>query len=377
MRPNGRNWSRSWISSPSSISIQTGEDIQHKVCHRPDQVLRTLGSRAGRSSGTPQTLPAADPDSPGSARQLRAKAGRVPGLCSLGDVSTSTRFLLVRADGDSGRRRYPDCRGIAPLVRRQPVSRPASSAMTTRCPAALAQKSAIASRRRTCAKFTATQLEVVHWPPHRRCRPAPGRPGPSGGDRLSLPRRPGSVRERPATSFRCRGSARAAASITVGSWHRCPSRSRRKPAMSAREGRGSPAGVTLIEQLVFIIVVSVGVIGLLSTLPRAALFGRSPVKEAAIGCRRSTARRNLHQPRPYMRPDDANASTPPIGDQPHLRGDRSGQWRRHLGAGARRPEPRTGSGRCSTTWPITPVITRTGDRPQRANALAVFGQTSR
>ena len=46
--------------------------------------------------------------------------------------------------------------------------------------------------------------------------------------------------------------------------------------MSTRRAAGRQRGVTLIEQLVFIIVVSVGVIGLLSTLGPALRFSADP-----------------------------------------------------------------------------------------------------
>ncbi len=70
------------------------------------------------------------------------------------------------------------------------------------------------------------------------------------------------------------------------------------------------AGVTLIEQIVFIIVVSVGVIGLLSTLGPALRFSADPqLRKQQLAVAESLLAEILHQPFTYCDPDDANAST--------------------------------------------------------------------
>ena len=80
--------------------------------------------------------------------------------------------------------------------------------------------------------------------------------------------------------------------------------------MSTRRAAGRQRGVTLIEQLVFIIVVSVGVIGLLSTLGPALRFSADPqVKKQQLAVAEALLAEILHQPLTYCDPDDANAST--------------------------------------------------------------------
>ena len=85
----------------------------------------------------------------------------------------------------------------------------------------LAQKSAIASRRFTCAKFTATQLEVVIGPSAASgsgaCTSGTALGHPAGGQIVVTPATGVSYASYPATLyFDAAGRPGAAASITVG-----------------------------------------------------------------------------------------------------------------------------------------------------------------
>lgn len=74
---------------------------------------------------------------------------------------------------------------------------------------------------------------------------------------------------------------------------------------SSRQG-----GITLIEQIVFIIVVSVGVIGVLSAMKPTLKFSADPqVKKQQLAIAESLLSEILHQPFTYCDPDDASAST--------------------------------------------------------------------
>ncbi|MBK7899292.1 MAG: type II secretion system protein [Azonexus sp.] len=76
------------------------------------------------------------------------------------------------------------------------------------------------------------------------------------------------------------------------------------------EPRRPMAGVTLIEQIVFIVIVSVGVIGVLSTLGPALRFSADPqVRKQQLAVAEAVLAEILHQPFTYCDPDDANAST--------------------------------------------------------------------
>lgn len=75
--------------------------------------------------------------------------------------------------------------------------------------------------------------------------------------------------------------------------------------------RGSvERGVTLVEQIVFIIVVSVGVIGLLSTMGPSLRFSADPqLQKQQLAIAESLLAEILHQPFTYCDPDDANAGS--------------------------------------------------------------------
>lgn len=69
-------------------------------------------------------------------------------------------------------------------------------------------------------------------------------------------------------------------------------------------------GVTLIEQIVFIIVVSVGVIGILATMRPSLRFSADPqLRKQQLAVAESLLAEILHQPFTYCDPDDANAGT--------------------------------------------------------------------
>lgn len=65
------------------------------------------------------------------------------------------------------------------------------------------------------------------------------------------------------------------------------------------------SGVTLVEQIVFIIVVSVGVIGVLSTLGPSLRFSADPqLRKQQLAIAESLLAEILHQPFTYCDPDD-------------------------------------------------------------------------
>lgn len=69
-------------------------------------------------------------------------------------------------------------------------------------------------------------------------------------------------------------------------------------------------GITLIEQVIFIVVVSVGVIGLVSVMNPAIRASADPmVTKQSVAIAESLLNEVLHQPFTWCDPDDANAST--------------------------------------------------------------------
>lgn len=79
--------------------------------------------------------------------------------------------------------------------------------------------------------------------------------------------------------------------------------------MSIKERRFQQ-GVTLVEQIIFIIVVGVGVVGVLSTLGPTLRFSADPqVKKQQLAIAESMLAEILHQPFTFCDPDDPNAST--------------------------------------------------------------------
>jgi MSHA pilin protein MshD len=69
-------------------------------------------------------------------------------------------------------------------------------------------------------------------------------------------------------------------------------------------------GITLIEQIVFILVVSVGVVGLISVMNPMVRQSADPmVTKQFVAIAESVLNEILHQPFTWCDPDDANAST--------------------------------------------------------------------
>lgn len=69
-------------------------------------------------------------------------------------------------------------------------------------------------------------------------------------------------------------------------------------------------GITLIEQIMFILIVSVGVIGLVSVMNPAIRASADPmVTKQFVAIAESLLNEILHQPFTWCDPDDANAST--------------------------------------------------------------------
>ncbi len=69
-------------------------------------------------------------------------------------------------------------------------------------------------------------------------------------------------------------------------------------------------GITLIEQVIFIVVVSVGVVGLVSVMNPAIRSSADPmVTKQFVAIAESLLNEILHQPFTWCDPDDANAST--------------------------------------------------------------------
>src|SRR5574343_248788 len=86
------------------------------------------------------------------------------------------------------------------------------------------------------------------------------------------------------------------------------SRLLRRPAMSAR--LAGQRGITLIEQVVFIVIVSVGVVGLVSVMNPAIRASADPmVTKQSVAIAESLLNEVLHQPFTWCDPEDANAST--------------------------------------------------------------------
>ena len=68
-------------------------------------------------------------------------------------------------------------------------------------------------------------------------------------------------------------------------------------------------GLTLIEQIVFIVIVSVGVIGLVSVMNPMVRFSAEPMRQKQLSAIAETMLAEiLHQPFTWCDPDDANAS---------------------------------------------------------------------
>lgn len=69
-------------------------------------------------------------------------------------------------------------------------------------------------------------------------------------------------------------------------------------------------GITLIEQIVFVVIVSVGVIGLVSVMNPAIRASADPmVTKQFVAIAESLLNEILHQPFTWCDPDDGNAST--------------------------------------------------------------------
>lgn len=80
--------------------------------------------------------------------------------------------------------------------------------------------------------------------------------------------------------------------------------------MSIEPGRGRQRGVTLIEAIVFMIVVSVGVVGLVSVMGPMVMFSAEPMRQKQMtAIAESLLSEALHQPYTWCDPDDAAAST--------------------------------------------------------------------
>lgn len=78
--------------------------------------------------------------------------------------------------------------------------------------------------------------------------------------------------------------------------------------MSIEAPLSRQGGITLIEQIVFIIVVSVGVIGVLSTLGPSLRYSADPqLRKQQMAIAESLLSEILHQPFTYCDPDDAAA----------------------------------------------------------------------
>ena len=78
--------------------------------------------------------------------------------------------------------------------------------------------------------------------------------------------------------------------------------------MSIREA--TQRGITLIEQIVFIVIVSVGVVGLISVMnPMIRNSGDPMVTKQFVAIAESLLNEVLHQPFTWCDPDDANAAT--------------------------------------------------------------------
>ncbi len=70
------------------------------------------------------------------------------------------------------------------------------------------------------------------------------------------------------------------------------------------------SGITLVEQIVFIIIVSVGVIGLVSVMGPMVQHSADPMRTKQLAAiAESLLSEVLHQPFTWCDPDDANAST--------------------------------------------------------------------
>lgn len=86
----------------------------------------------------------------------------------------------------------------------------------------------------------------------------------------------------------------------------CIDRRRRARRLAARPERG----VTLIELIVFIIIISVGVVGLVSVMGSLTRYSADPmIRKQMVAIAESLLREVLQQPFTYCDPDDANAAT--------------------------------------------------------------------
>lgn len=80
--------------------------------------------------------------------------------------------------------------------------------------------------------------------------------------------------------------------------------------MSIRPCHPVQRGITLVEQIVFIVIVSVGVIGVLSTLGPTLRHSAEPqIRKQQLAIAESLLSEILHQPFTYCDPDDDNAGT--------------------------------------------------------------------
>lgn len=80
--------------------------------------------------------------------------------------------------------------------------------------------------------------------------------------------------------------------------------------MFIEAGLNRQRGITLVEQIVFIVVVSVGVLGVLSTMGPSLRFSADPqLRKQQLAIAESLLSEILHQPFTYCDPDDGNAST--------------------------------------------------------------------
>lgn len=82
-----------------------------------------------------------------------------------------------------------------------------------------------------------------------------------------------------------------------------------RPRRLRRLAASAQRGVTLIELIVFIIIISVGVLGLVSVMGGLTRYSADPmVRKQMVAIAESLLREVLQQPFTYCDPDDANAT---------------------------------------------------------------------
>ncbi len=82
---------------------------------------------------------------------------------------------------------------------------------------------------------------------------------------------------------------------------------KQKPAMSIKVG--AQRGITLIEQIVFILIISVGVVALVSTLNPMILASADPMRtKQMVAIAEGLLNEIMHQPFTWCDPDDPSAS---------------------------------------------------------------------